>query len=170
MKWPDIATFLIAHAVAAGTYLVLFLAVPAVLGVVAVVLLLIGGIITGDMGGPLFLPAVFIMGLIYALCVAALGMIISVLVGGIQLLRRRVKVSAWVPVALAFPVVFTALVLTRSGGIFLSIAVTAAFATYWLAFAGSDAILKWIRKERKQRTNPNKVPGDIVANAPNPQH
>ncbi len=33
---------------------------PAVLGVVAVILLLIVGIITGDMGGPLFLPGVFI--------------------------------------------------------------------------------------------------------------
>jgi hypothetical protein len=50
---------------------------------------------------------------------------------------------------------FTLDVLTRSGGIFLSIAVAAAFVTYWLAFTGSDAILKWIRKKLKQRKNQN---------------
>lgn len=148
----------------------LFLAVPAVLGGIAVVLLLIGGIITGDMGGPLFLPGVFIMGLIYALCVAALGMVLFLVAGGIQLIRCRVRVSAWVPVALALPVVFTVLTLTRSGGIFLSLVVSAAFLTYWLAFSGSDAILKWIRKKWKPGKNQNKVPEDIVANAPNPQH
>jgi len=138
MKWPDIATFLIAHAVAAGTYLVLFLAVPAALGVVAVILLLIGGIITGDMGGPLFLPAVFIAGLIYALCVVALGVLLCLITGGIQLLHRRIRVYAWVPVVLAFPVLFTVLVLTESGSLILSLGLSAAFTTYWVAFSGSD--------------------------------
>ena len=167
-KWADIATCLIAHAVAAGTYLLLFLAVPAALGVLAVIVLLIGGIVTGDMGGPLFLPGVFIMGLIYALCVAALGMVLFLVTGGIQLIRRRVRVSAWVPVVLAFPLVFTVLVLTRSGGIFSSLAVSAAFLTYWLAFSGSDAILRWMRKKWEQR-NQNKTLEDIGTIAPNPQ-
>jgi len=162
MKWTDIATFLIAHAVAAGAYLLIFLSVPAVLGGIAVVLLLIGGIITGDMGGPLFLPGVFFMGLIYALCVTALGMILFLVTGSIQLIRRRVRVSAWVPVVLAFPVVFTVIVVSRSGGVFLSIPVSAAFLTYWLAFSGSDAILKWIKRKWTKR-NQNKLMQGICA-------
>ena len=151
MRWPDIATFLIAHAVAAGPYLALFLALPAVLGGVAIILLLIVGVITGDMGGALFLPSIFIMGLIYALCVTSLGIFLFLVTGGIQLIRRRVRVSAWIPVALAFPLIFAILVLTRCGGLFISLAVSAAFLTYWLAFSGSDAILRWSRKKWKQR-------------------
>lgn len=162
MKWTDVATFLIANAVAAGTYLLIFLVAPAVLGGIVVVLLLIGGIITGDMGGPLFLPGVFVMGLIYALCVAALGMILFLITGSIQLIRRRVRVSAWVPVVLAFPVVFTVLVVTGSGGVLLSIAVFAAFLTYWLAFSGSDAILNWIKRQWTKR-NQNKQMQGICA-------
>lgn len=145
MKWPDIAAFVVAHTVAAGTYLVLFLVVPVLLGLVAVTLLLIGGIITGDMGGPLFLPGVFFLGLTYAGCVAAFGVLLFFLTGGIQLLRRRVRVSVWVPVVVVFPVVFTFLVMTRFGGVLLSLAVSAGFVTYWLAFSGSDAVLKWAR-------------------------
>ena len=101
MKWADIASFLMAQAVAAGTYLVIFLLAPAVLGGIAVILLLIGGLLTGDMGGPLFLPGVFILGLFYALCTAALGLVFFAVTGCVQLLRRRVRVSSWTPVALA---------------------------------------------------------------------
>ncbi len=151
MKWTDIATFLIAHAVAAGTYLLLFLVMPAVLGIITVIALLIGGIITGDMGGPLFLPGVFVMGLIYALFVAALGVLLFLVTGGIQLLRRHVRVDVWIPVILTFPVVFTILVLAQFGGIFISLAVSAAFLTYWLAFSGSDALLKWSKKKWEHR-------------------
>ena len=68
MRGPDVATVLIAHGVAAGAYLTLFLVAPAVLGVVAVGSLLIAGLVTGDWGGPLFLPAVVVLGVIYALC------------------------------------------------------------------------------------------------------
>ena len=168
MKWTDIATFLVTHAVAAGTYLVLFLVVPAVLGTIAVVVSLIGGIITGDMGGPLFLPGVFVMGLIYALCVAALGVILFLVTGCIQVVRRRIRVSAWIPAVLAFPVVFAILVTTQSGGIFLSIAVSTAFLSYWLAFSGSNAILKWSWKKWNQR-NQNKTLEDIGTIIPNPQ-
>lgn len=71
---------------------------------------------------------------------------------------------------LTFPVIFTMLVVIRSGGVSLSIAVSAAFLTYWLAFSGSDAILKWIRKKWNQRKNQHNVPEDIAAGAPNPQH
>jgi hypothetical protein len=151
MKWSDTATFLIAHAVAAATYFALFLAVPAVLGGMAVILSLIGGLITGDMGGPLFLPAVFVIGLLYALCVAALGFVLFLVVCGIQILRRRFRIPVWAPIALSFPVIFTVAVLSQSGGVVLSLAASAAFLTYWLAFSGSDVILKGIMRKWKRR-------------------
>ena len=129
----------------------LFLAVPAVLGCIAFVLLVIGALITGDMGGPLFFPAVCLAGLVYALCVAELGVVFFLVTGGIQLLRRRIRVSAWIPVALAFPIAFTVVAWTRAGGVFVSRVVSAAFLTYWLAFTGSDVILKWGRKKWANR-------------------
>ena len=144
MQLVNTAKFIVSHAIAAGVYFTLFLALPAALGFLAVIVLIIAGIITGDMGGPLFLPGVFIMGLIYALCIAALGALIFFVTGGIQLLRRKIKISFWIPVVLAFPVAFTILVLCRSGGIIISLAVSAAFCTYWLAFSCSEAIFRWL--------------------------
>jgi hypothetical protein len=49
MKWTDIATFLITHVVAVGAYLFVFFAIPSFFGGIAVIVLLIGGIITREM-------------------------------------------------------------------------------------------------------------------------
>ncbi len=143
-RWPDTATFLIAHAVAAGVYLVLFLAVPVVLAFAAIIFLFISCLVTGDMGGPLLFPIMILGVLLYAICVAAFGLFLFLVTGGLHLLCRMLKVSAWVAAVVVFTAIISVTVTIGTEGLVFSLALSAAFLTYWLAFTGSDAILTWV--------------------------
>jgi hypothetical protein len=152
VKPANIAAFLAPHAVAAGVYFALFLILPVTVVAVLVFISYVVGAIIGDLGGPLFLPALFVVGFAYSLSVAALGLVSFLVTGGIQFLRRYVDIPLWTPLVLTIPVVFVVLARYHSG-IVLSILVYTAFCVYWLAFSGSDAVLKWIRKMWQQRWN-----------------
>ena len=50
VKWFDLATFLVSQGVAVGIYFLLFLVLPAVLAGLALMVLLVGGVVTGGHG------------------------------------------------------------------------------------------------------------------------
>jgi len=146
----DIATTMTAHGVAMVTYFALFLVLPAMLAVTVVAVLYIIGIIVGDIGGPLFLPPLFAMGLAYAVVATVTGMALFLVTCGIQYLRRYITIQLWVPVVLVFPAVYTTTRLGGTGGVVLSLVLSAAFSTYWLTYSGSGAILNWVRAKLRR--------------------
>ena len=149
MKWSGITTFLIGHAVATGAYLALFLALPLLLGGILFVLLLIVSVITGDPGGPMFLPGFFIIGSLYSLGILAFGVVLFLVTGLIQLLRCHIKITVWTPIALAILIDVDAVDYSLSGGdIALRLGISAAFLVYWMTLTGSFAVLTLIRSAK----------------------
>ena len=151
MKLSDILAFLTAHAFGAAAYLTLFFVVPVMVTAVIVIALFIVGMFTGDRGGPLFLPALLVTGLIYAVAIGLIGFGFFLITGGIQLLRRRIKIPFWIPVLLIFPAIYSILPRAYSGSMIVSIILSLAFCTYWTAFSGADSILNWCMGKRRNR-------------------
>ncbi|HKK20875.1 MAG TPA: hypothetical protein VJ983_05325 [candidate division Zixibacteria bacterium] len=146
MKLVRFASSLASHSVATAAFVTLYLVVPAASGIILAALLLIVGLLTGKPGGPLFLPAVFVLTLLYSLCVVASGFVCFLITCSIQLLRRYMRVAYWVPVISAFPLFYGLIDLFYKGSIFLSAILSVMFITYWLTYAGADTILSWIRQ------------------------
>lgn len=150
MKMSSVATFLLSHFVAACISFAVFVIVPIVFVVACM-------IIGNDPGGPIFLPIFVLMCLFFAAC--ACGGLFGVC-GVLQLLRRFVGFSWWVPVVLVFPVCFGVLLVARVGGrtepmaglIIASLIVSSAFAVYWLTLSASSGIMNWIRIKLKRAT------------------
>jgi len=151
MKWTKLAAFLGGHAVAAGVYVAVFLVVPLLLGAVVTILLFIAGIVTGDPGGPFFLPGMLVLGLLYAAGVLGFGVVLFLASSGIQFLRSRVRISFWVPVVLVVPVAFTLFSGFGTPAVIFSLAAGVAFSAYWLALSASDAVLVWVRAKWRER-------------------
>jgi hypothetical protein len=101
--------------------------------------------ITGGAGGPMFFPILLGAGVVYAACVAGLGLLSFVLVSGLHLIRERVRLSWWVPLAAAFAVVEAVCIPAGIGGPWSSLFAVAGFSVYWVSFIGSSRLLQRLR-------------------------
>jgi len=145
MKLLDTAAFFVSHTVAATLYAIVFLAMPAVLGVVVLAAITVQCILSGDAGGPVFFPIVLASGAVYAASMVGLACLSFAITSGLHLLRQRIEFSWWEPTVLAFPVIAALCVPTGIAGLLPSLFAATAFCVYWLAFAGSSHVLRWVR-------------------------
>ncbi len=151
MKWSDIAQFIVAHLVALCVCGVLFVVVPLVLFVLLILLFLLLALISNDPGGPLFFPGLIGFGLVYLVCSILTCLTLFGISIGLQALRRWVRFSWWVPVALVFPVIFTVLIVLHPEFFWVTFVLALPFCVYWLALSGSDRILTWARRKFRKR-------------------
>ena len=158
MKQLDMAAFFVSHAVAAAVYAVLFVAVPAVLGVVVLVAITVQCIISGDAGGPMFFPIVLGVGAVYVAGMLGFAALSFTITSGLHFLRRRIEFSWWEPTVLAFPVIAAVCVPSGIAGLLPCLFAAAAFCVYWLAFAGSSRVLRWVRGGTKREGSATDAP------------
>ena len=145
MKRLDTAAFFVSHTVAATLYGIVFLAVPAVLGVVVLAAITAQCILTAGASGPTSFAVVLGTGATYAASTVGLAGLSFAITSGLHLLRRRIEFSWWEPTVLAFPVIAALCVPTGIAGLLPSLFAATAFCVYWLAFAGSSHVLRWVR-------------------------
>jgi len=145
MKLLDTAAFFVSHTVAATLYGIVFLAMPAVLAVVVLAAITAQCIISGGASGPISFAVVLGTGAVYAANIVGLAGLSFAVTSGLHLLRRRIEFSWWEPTALAFPVIAALCVPTGIAGLLPSLFAATAFCVYWLAFAGSSHVLRWVR-------------------------
>ncbi len=154
-RWGHIAVLLACHGVAASVYFVAFLVVPGVIAGMLMVIAIIGALITGDAGGPLFFPMVFIFGIMYLIHIVIEGLAFFLICAVLQFLRCRVRIPWWPPVVLAFLIAFVIPALFNWDNILYSLFICAGFCTYWISLSGSEAIVTWIRRRFKGGERPS---------------
>lgn len=170
MKLSNVPTFLGAQAVATSVYAVTFMLIPAILGAILTVIMLVECLVTGDSYGGLFFWMLIGIAIAYAICAIIGAIVFFLITAGIQLLRRWITIPWWVPIFLAFIIMFVVFIATQPQIFYINLAVTIAFSTYWLAFSGTDAILKMIRRKfgGKKKNHNESASGNGITAAPDP--
>ncbi|MEI8121980.1 MAG: hypothetical protein WCI20_07995, partial [bacterium] len=158
MKTGDVASFLLQHLVAAVVSFVIFV-------VGSVLLVVLGMIIGNDLGGPMFFPIFVLFALFGAAC-ACVGLFAVAAL--LQVVRRWLHFSWWVPVVLVFPLTFAVLTLLGTAGssrpgrwlLAASGIVSIAFWAYWGTLYAAGGILRFIRAKwtRAHRDSPPPSP------------
>ena len=140
----EIATFLVSHAVAAGVYAVVFLVLPAVLIALIVLVLIVAGLITGDPGGPLWLPATVAAGLTYAIAVSILGVVAFLTACLLRLVRRYFDIPFAAALIILFPAVYSLLGWFGIENPWFRLAAGAPLFVYWLTLSASESVMIWL--------------------------
>ena len=134
MRKFNTRNIVVSHLLATLVSGIIFLIIPGLIAFLIFVALIIGSLITGDEGGPLFFPMLILGGIFWAIVIIGLLLLFSVLTTFLHLLRRYIPFSWWTPVLIALPFFSAVILQTESGDIYVSLFLSAVFCLYWISF------------------------------------